>query len=217
MKFRRSVIAIVFILLITLPLAGCNNASNQNKQTPATKGNQPISGSKTPSTAETQEQQRREKAANLLQEIEKLAREGKVPGCKYAVKTSVIDNVENDWGKPDKNEYIASAKGTFATYNSRGIVFGSNKGMQIFDIRSYDPALKKIRPSDLVRVYGPAAATRSYDGQQMIGYVVSEDFRVRFIFPASTKEVPDPGLDHLSILYPAGSVNSMADDPGIEW
>jgi len=216
MNLQRLLIAASLILLMALALAGCNNSSKDGKQAQNPPGKQPASVSKI-SAANQAERERQQEAGRILQEIEKLAREGKVPGCEFAAKTSVIDDVEKAWGNPDKNEYIAAAKGTFATYNSRGLVFGSNKGMQIFDIRSYDPALKKIRPSDLVRVYGKAAATKSYDDQQMIGYVVSDEFRTRFIFPAGSTAVPDPGLDHLSILYPAGSVNSMADDPGIQW
>lgn len=216
MDCKRIVAAMILILFIALPAAGCSKADKNIQPGPSETGRKAPATGQTPSKND-QESSRQKEADRLLQEIEKAAREGKVPGCEYAVKTSVVDQVEKAWGKPDKNEYIAAAKGTFATYTSRGIVIGSNKGMQIFDLRSYDPDLKIIRPSDLTRVYGQADMKRAYGDEQMIGYQMGAEFRLRFIFPAATKADPDPGLDHLSILYPAGSVNSMADDPGIEW
>lgn len=217
MNFKRILATATLTLLIALPIAGCQSGAKDAPQSTTSTNSQTSSQSLTPSNTDQQELTRQKQADQLLQEIEKLAREGKVPGCEFAVKTSVIDDVEKTWGKPAKNDYIAAAKGTFATFTNRGIVMGSNKGMQIFDIRSYDPDLKIIRPSDLTRIYGKADMVRSYDGQQMIGYQMGSEFRLRFVFPAATKSNPDPGLDHLSILYPAGSVNSMADDPGIEW
>lgn len=216
MKFKRIVTAMILILFIALSAAGCSKGDKNIQPSQSDTGQKTPASGQTPSKND-QESSRQKEAARLLQEIEKSAREGKVPGCEYAVKSSVADDVEKAWGKPDKNEYIAAAKGTFATYTSRGIVIGSNKGMQIFDIRSYNDDIKVIRASDLAKIYGQADKTLSYDGQQMIGYQMGAEFRLRFIFPAATKSNPNPSLDHLSVLYPAGSVNSMADDPGIEW
>ncbi|MGE5391611.1 MAG: YjgB family protein [Deltaproteobacteria bacterium] len=215
MNLRKLSLMILLILFVSLPLTGCNN--NKEQPAPSKTGDNAVTQEKTPSAPGDPEKKRQQKATVLLQDIEKQARQGKVPGCDYAVKTAVLEDVLKAWGQPDKSEYLPAAKGTFVTYSGHGIVLGYNKGMQVFDIRSYDKELNVIGPSDLIRVYGKAAVTRSFDDQQMIGYVVSDEFRIRFIFPAPTKSEPDPGLDHLAILYPAGSVNSMADDPGVEW
>lgn len=215
MNLQRWSLIILVTLFLALPLAGC---SKKNSEQPApSPANNNMNQGKAPSSPANQEATRQKQADRMLTEIEKLGREGKVPGCEFGAKTSTLEDVQQAWGQPDKSEYIPAAKGTFITFSKQGIVLGYNKGMQVFDIRSYDKALKVIRASDLTRVYGKAAVTRSLTDQQMVGYVVSDEFRLRFVFPAITEQNPDPGLDHLSVLYPAGSVNSMADDPGIQW
>lgn len=51
--------------------------------------------------------------------------------------------------------------------------------------------------------------------ERIIGYKVNDDFKLLFVFSDSKSEVSV--LDHYSVLYPRGTVNSMADDPGREW
>ncbi|WP_390621929.1 DUF4309 domain-containing protein [Paenibacillus thiaminolyticus] len=41
---------------------------------------------------------------------------------------------KNNAGEPDKDEF--AGQGMYATYEKRHIVFGYNKGMQLFDVRS---------------------------------------------------------------------------------
>lgn len=53
--------------------------------------------------------------------------------------------------------------------------------------------------------------------QHIIGYVVSPTYKLEFIFPQENTNQPDPTLDHMNVLYPSGTVNSMADDPGRQW
>lgn len=50
--------------------------------------------------------------------------------------------------------------------------------------------------------------------ERIIGYKVNDDFKLLFVFSDSKSEVSV--LDHYSVLYPRGTVNSMADDPGRE-
>ena len=57
-------------------------------------------------------------------------------------------------GKPDSSEYVEDAKGTYDTYNSKNVVFGFNKGNQIFEVRSFDPELKTITVSAVEAAYG---------------------------------------------------------------
>ncbi|WP_243120827.1 YjgB family protein [Pelotomaculum sp. FP] len=75
--------------------------------------------------------------AALLNEIMQSARQGKIINCEFPVETTVIETVKERWGEPDKSEYIAAAKGTYTTYTKYNVVFGFNKGSQIFDVRSY--------------------------------------------------------------------------------
>ncbi|NLX02488.1 MAG: hypothetical protein GXY40_08160 [Syntrophomonadaceae bacterium] len=46
---------------------------------------------------------------------------------------------------------------------------------------------------------------------------MGDEFKIRFVFPAAGKTNPEPTLDHISVFYPQGTVNQMADDPGIQW
>lgn len=80
----------------------------------------------------------------LINTIVSLAKQGKVINSVFAAKVTVIEDVEKAWGKPDKMDYVAQAKGTYATYEKQGVVFGFNKGLQIFEVRSYDSGLKTV-------------------------------------------------------------------------
>lgn len=136
---------------------------------------------------------------------------------KFPAKTSNYGSVENAWGKADQTTYVAAAKGTYATYSSRHLVFGFNKGMQIFEVRSFDPALKSITLAKVKAVLGTPAYNKTINGQQIIGYPEGREFKLEFVFSQATAGNSDPSLDHYNVLYPQGTVNSMADDPGRQW
>lgn len=214
---KRLTVLLIGVLTLTV-IAGCQGtAGPKNNDTPAPitqndNSNKP--GSKSPNLADNKDHA---DASKLLGQIRDLAQEGKVPGCDYALKTTCIEDIEKAWGKPEKTDYVAAAKGSFASYPGRGLVFGFNKGSQIFDIRSYAKELNTIRQSDLVKIYGNPDMTRRVNGEDIIGYVMGDEFKIRFVFPAAGKTNPDPTLDHISVFYPRGTVNQMADDPGIEW
>ncbi|WP_042330695.1 DUF4309 domain-containing protein [Desulfosporosinus orientis] len=63
--------------------------------------------------------------------------------------------------------------------------------------------------------------TLAYDvkdnGQEIIGYTAGSEFKVEMVFTQPTSANPNPVMDHYNILYPRGTVNSMADDPGRQW
>lgn len=65
-----------------------------------------------------------------------IAQQGKVINSDFSVKANTIEDIKKIWGKADKTDYIASAKGRYATYASHNIVLGINKGDQIFELRS---------------------------------------------------------------------------------
>lgn len=219
---KQSILYLIVVLTIFF-VSGCQNISGVKNSDSETKGTQTaqtengeINKDQSSSTAAVNAEEDAQ-AEELSKQIRESALEGKVPGCEFGVKNTCMEDVEEAWGQADHTDYVAEAKGSFATYSSRNLVFGFNKGMQIFDIRSYDKSLQVIHSSDLTEVLGKPDMTRTYNGEDIIGYVMGDEFKIRFVFPAANDENPDPQLDHISVFYPQGTVNSMADDPGIEW
>ncbi|MCT8977930.1 DUF4309 domain-containing protein [Clostridium sp. CX1] len=153
----------------------------------------------------------------ILLNIMELAKEGKVVNCQFPAKTTVIDDIEKKWGKPDKSDWVSAAKGTYATYTKHNLAFGFNKGSQIFEIRSFDDKIKKVSLSKVKEVFGKPSYDVKVKGEEIIGYVVNNNFKILLVFPEPTSKKPNPLLSHYSVLYPKGTVNLMADDPGREW
>jgi hypothetical protein len=154
---------------------------------------------------------------NLLQGIKLLADQGRIINSEFPVRATVIETVKNKWGVPDKEEYIAAAKGTYVTYAKQKAVFGFNKGSQIFDVRSYDTRLSQITMSDVKNVLGQPDNIHHYNTEDMLVYNLGDDYQLLFIFPEATQQNPNPVLNHYNVFYPDGSVNSMADDPGLKY
>lgn len=218
-RFKIGCIAIAIFLLLAV-FAGCSGNSQETSS--AVTGSAQIDGSQTPeqsatATPEPSASESSDSSALLGKMMEK-AKEGMVINCDYPVENTVIDDVIKDWGEPDSSEYVEDAGGTYDTYNSKNIVFGFNKGAQIFEVRSFDPELKTITVSAVESAYGKPDHTSEIvsEGQQIYGYVVNDNYKMLLVFDMSS-DSQDPKLDHYSVFYPAGTVNSMAGDPGREW
>lgn len=154
---------------------------------------------------------------DILLNMMQSAKLGKVTNCDFAVKTNTIQTVEQAWGKADETVYIAAAKGRYATFKSKNVVFGINKGEQIFEVRSFDSQLKSISLSKVKEVFGTPALDSKTNNQEIIGYTAGKEFKIEMVFPLPTSQNPDPVMDHYNVLYPDGTINSMANDPGREW
>jgi Antirepressor regulating drug resistance, predicted signal transduction N-terminal membrane component len=152
----------------------------------------------------------------LLQSINNLAKQGKIINSDFQAKTTNLQDIEKAWGKADKSEWVGAAKGMYTTYTKRNVVFGSNKGDQVFEVRSYDKKLNEVTLQMVKKYFGNPAYNVKSNGEQILGYVASKDFKILFVF-SGTSGSNDTKLDHYSVLYPKGTVNNMADDPGREW
>ncbi|WP_426349006.1 YjgB family protein [Alloiococcus sp. CFN-8] len=202
---------ITFFMTLTL-ITGC--VSNDDNDNPSPPGN----GIQTPDdTSEEQPSQSDDSKKILLDTIMNLAKEGKVINISFTLKTNVIEDVEKEWGEPETSDWIPEAKGTYSTYPSKGIGFGWNKGSQLFEIRSFDSEIKKIPLSEVKNIFGTPDYDVKVNGEEIIGYVVNEEFKILLVFPEPTTSSPDPLMDHYSVFYPRGTVNQMANDPGREW
>jgi hypothetical protein len=153
----------------------------------------------------------------LLAKMMSMAKQGKIISIDFAVKTTNIDEVEKVWGKADKTDWVAAAKGQYSTYSKYNVVIGFNKGGQIFEARSNSNQLMGITLAEAKEVLGTPAHDAKVNGQEIIGYRANSSFKLELVFPQPTNSKPNPVIDHYNVLYPEGTVNSMADDPGRQW
>jgi hypothetical protein len=153
----------------------------------------------------------------LLAKMMSMAKQGKIISSDFAVKTTNIDEVEKVWGKADKTDFVAAAKGQYNTYSKYKVVIGFNKGGQIFEARSNSNQLMGITLAEAKEVLGTPAHDAMVNGQEIIGYRANSSFKLELVFPQPTNSKPNPVIDHYNVLYPEGTVNSMADDPGRQW
>ena len=152
----------------------------------------------------------------LLDNIQSKAESGMVINSEFKSKDNVIDEAVSTYGEEDTKEYIDEAKGTYYTFESKKLAFGVNKGSQIFEARSFDDSLKNLSLKDITSYFGqPQYEFITSTNEKIIGYVVNDDFKLLFVFSDSENE--SAILDHYSVLYPRGTVNNMANDPGREW
>jgi len=197
-------------LALTL-VVGCSNA-NPVPKPESTSQTAPSSTPPAPTATQTTDT-----AKALLVNMKHLAEQGKVINSDFSVKTTALENVKSKWGEPEKTEWVAAAKGTYATYSNRAVIFGYNKGFQIFEVRSLDQQLQKLSLAKTKEVYGTTAYDVKVNGEEIIGYKAGQEFKIEFVFPLPTASNADPMMNHYQVLYPAGTVNSMADDPGRQW
>lgn len=153
-------------------------------------------------------------AGALLNSIDLLARQGWIINCGYRLEENTVDDVIDDIGKPDESTYVESAKGTYATFDQAGFVVGYNKGEQIFELRSLDARLGGIKLNDVKAYYGEPDHKSTGSGEQYLSYKLTDDLNIKFVFSSSGK---NPSLKHYNVLWPEGSANLMADDPGRTW
>ncbi|KAJ53010.1 hypothetical protein BD780_000384 [Clostridium tetanomorphum] len=232
---RKSIIVTSIVLLLTF-MVGCSstskissdkansnkvknkvsNSSNVNSNLASNTSNNNIETKSSENNLSKIKQQNNLQKA-LLENIKKLAVQGKIINCEFPAKSTCIEEVEKMWGKADKSDFVEKAKGMYTTYSKHNIVFRSNKGSQIFEVRSFDRSLKQISLSMVKEVLGSPAYDVKCNGEEIMGYTAGKEFKILFVFPQSTKNNNNPLLHHYSVLYSNGTINNMADDPGIKW
>lgn len=213
-----------------LLLAGCSNFNSNNtsaastsqvsvvsssSESAADSSSQAVSTQSDSGAALSGSSHQDDSARVLLTNIESLALQGKIINCVFPVKSTNIAAIQEKWGKADTSDYVSAAKGTYDTYSKYSVAFGYNKGAQIFEVRSFDKELSKITMSLVKKEYGKPGYDYKSKTEEVLGYKVTDKFKVLFVF--SIKSGSDPALDHYSVFYPDGTINSMAGDPGREW
>lgn len=143
----------------------------------------------------------------LLKHLQTNAMKGQLPGVPVTAGKSMIDQVEKEWGKPARQDYVNGLR--YSVYPDKNIVLAINKGDQIVEIRSYDYQLGQIRQSQVTKTLGKPKELVKVGDQVIAIYQVSPDYQLKVVFPTPTKEIPDPTIDHVNVLYPRGAVNLM--------
>ncbi|MNB80630.1 hypothetical protein D3C75_273960 [compost metagenome] len=142
-------------------------------------------------------------SAGQLKELLELARQGKVPGVEYAAHSGMIDEVEAAWGEPDTKE--SAGKGIYSTYSAKHVVFGSNKGSKIFDVRSSAADLQQLTLKEIEQTLGKPDDTAVNGNDKIYIYQAGKEYQLKFIIPEATGTV-----DHISVFSEQDSFNNMA-------
>lgn len=219
--FNKKLIMKITVILSLIFMVGCSDANkvSSNKSSSNTNRSSTNKIIKNDNSNSNSKQNNEEDnlQSKLLQDIKTLAAEGKVINCEYPAKVTNLYSVEEKWGKADSSNWVASAKGMYSTYSKHNVVFGSNKGARIFEVRSFDSRLNKISLSMVRKNFGTPQYNVRSNGEEIMGYVVTTEFKLLFVFPEPTKGASDPLMRHYSVLYPSATANSMASDPGRQW
>lgn len=149
-----------------------------------------------------------ESAKTLIKQQMSLAMQGKVYGIPYAAKASNLDSIEKDWGKPDSENQAGA--GIYVSFAKHKAAFGFNKGAQIFDVRSFSPILQKITVDDVTSTLGQPGDVRTTADSTIYLYPAGPDFQLLFVFPNGSNGKMKTHVDHVSVFYPAGTIDSMA-------
>ncbi|MGU8999229.1 YjgB family protein [Clostridium perfringens] len=137
---------------------------------------------------------------------------GEIIDYDFKLGDSIYDVIDK-LGKPSSENYVAEAKGNYFNFDSYNLSFGCNKGDQIFEIRSLNKDLKSLDLNNVENFFGkPDYTVTTKSKEKIIGYKITKDFKILFVFNTSTYK-----LDHYSVLYPSITHNSMAGDNGREW
>lgn len=143
------------------------------------------------------------KISNQIKNILEQAKQGKVPNVAFAAHTGDIEEVEKAWGKADKTE--TAGKGMYATFTSKNVVIGFNKGSQIFDVRSNHPELQTLTLQEIEKVLGKPMSVKVNGNDKIYSYKANDQFELKFVIPNPTGKV-----DHISVFSPKDSINNMA-------
>ncbi|HJF31148.1 MAG TPA: YjgB family protein [Sporosarcina psychrophila] len=140
---------------------------------------------------------------NLIKEIYRLAKEGKVPGADFISGKDLIDKVHASWGEPDKPIGAGDPYEGYSPGAGRGeFAFGIGRGEVIYDIRSFgssiDPSVdfSKISFEVIKQTLGNPAAIRKNDKDDILLYEVGE-YELKFVGPHESRL-----LHHISVYSP---------------
>ncbi|USG65225.1 YjgB family protein [Brevibacillus ruminantium] len=147
------------------------------------------------------------KEETLIRTIKEKAMQGQVFNQNISLETSMFDELEQAWGKPDRTD---SANGImYATYGKKGVVLGYNKGMQIVDIRTNDPQLHSLSLEQVKRILGEPARVNSFAGQTIHIYNITDKYQLKIVYQGIEDGKSELRAVRTYVFYPRGTVNLM--------
>lgn len=225
MKVYMKVLIFFLILTCVMALTACKSTEEKKQTNPTSensteeKNDKPETSKKNEETAPKKEKDPVEKpkdqdsskpskdsnpkSINHIKDLFEQAKVGKVPNVPYAAHTGDIEEIEQAWGKADKTDQAGN--GMYATFTSKNVAFGFNKGSQVFDVRSYHSELKSITLQEIETALGKPASVKVNGNDKIYNYKVNNQFELKFVIPKSTGKV-----DHISVFSPEDSINKMA-------
>ena len=193
MKVYFKIVMLFLAFTCTFALAACKGTDEKKEANPASENH------KNEQSNSSEEKKNLEaKPSN-----EKTAKEGKVPNVPFGAHTGDIEEIEKAWGKANKTEYTGN--GMYATFTNKNVVFGFNKGSQVFDVRSYHAELKLITLQEIEKALGKPSSVKENGEDKIYVYKVNNQYELKFVIPKSTGKV-----DHISVFSPEDSINKMA-------
>ncbi|WAH35590.1 YjgB family protein [Alicyclobacillus dauci] len=182
-------------------------SSDQNTTTKEPSGGQSSGASNSAVPNGTPAKSQQPAARSLVSESMALAKQGKVIGIPFQLQSN-IDVVQQLWGKAS-GQSMAGA-GIYVTYGDHNAAFGMNKGGQMFDIRTFHSTVKSIRLGDITQVLGKPGEVRTSPDSVIYLYPAGPDYQLLFVFPKTSSGKAGATVDHVSVFWPQGTVNSMA-------
>ncbi|NMP24215.1 YjgB family protein [Sulfobacillus harzensis] len=198
-------------------LAGCGIASHPtaalsrtsqpqtsaSASTPPTTSTPTGAAASTPTTAAAQSPtpSKSTSAQSLVREWAKVSLVGKALGIPYGDQQSYYA-LEKVWGQgtngPDVNHLH------YVSYGAHNAVVGFNEGVQLADVRSYNPDLHQITLSDIEAVLGKPDSVSHSAGSVLYTYNQGP-YRLLWVFSGSASTVA-----HVDVQWPKGMVAPMA-------
>ncbi|EOU1743905.1 YjgB family protein [Clostridium perfringens] len=231
---KKLLVPVLVIIIFALLFVGCTNSSNSssdssveiinsNQQNSNSNNNSSNNDTKKSDSNNASHKDNKDnnvsnnkkldnKTEKLLKDIKEKAIKGEIIDYDFKLGDSIYDVIDK-LGKPSSENYVAEAKGNYFNFDSYNLSFGCNKGDQIFEIRSLNKDLKSLDLNNVENFFGkPDYNVTTKSKEKIIGYKITKDFKILFVFNTSTYK-----LDHYSVLYPGITHNSMAGDNGREW
>ncbi|MGL5352271.1 MAG: YjgB family protein [Clostridium sp.] len=204
---RNNKIILVFLTIGLIFLVSCSNSNENN-----------VINNNVNDKSEIKSSMEEDKKVDYINNIKDNAINGMVINCDFKVKENIMTNVRNLWGEEDKIDEVVAAKGNYSTYSSKDIVFGWNKGEEIFEIRSYLKDNKVLNLRDIKNVLGnPDYDVVTNINERIVGYKLNDNFKLEFVLNNGNSKEQNQFVDHYSVFYPKGTINNMAGDSGREW
>lgn len=141
------------------------------------------------------------KVNELLEKIFTSSQKGQIPNTPFIAGETPIKDVIDTWRKPQTIDY--TSVGTFANYPDQYTSIGYELS-QVFDIRSFHPALQDIHLEDITNYAGEPDDIKYYEDsttkQQIIIYYVNSTFHLKWVLVKSNDTDQNPKVHHISVV-----------------